>query len=74
VFATPHGISDTSPAALTGDELVQVEAAAGVEPADQRLSRFEQITIASAAGMQIGLDRAGTDPGSRTGRRTGRQP
>jgi long-subunit acyl-CoA synthetase (AMP-forming) len=43
VFARQHGISDTSPAAMADDERVHAEVAAGVERANQRLSRVEQI-------------------------------
>jgi long-subunit acyl-CoA synthetase (AMP-forming) len=43
VFAKQHGISDTSPAAMAEDERVQAEVAAGVQRANERLSRVEQI-------------------------------
>jgi long-subunit acyl-CoA synthetase (AMP-forming) len=42
-FARDHGITDASPAALAKDERVHAEVAAGVERANDRLSRVEQI-------------------------------
>jgi long-chain acyl-CoA synthetase len=43
VFARENGIDDTSPAALAAHPLVQAEIAAGVDRANAKLSRVEQI-------------------------------
>jgi long-subunit acyl-CoA synthetase (AMP-forming) len=42
-FAVAHGLADASPAALAGEAAVQQEILAGIERANARLSRVEQI-------------------------------
>jgi long-chain acyl-CoA synthetase len=42
-FAAAHGLSDARPAALAGEPAVQDEILAGIERANERLSRVEQI-------------------------------
>src|SRR5690606_24698991 len=42
-FASEHGIEDRSPVGLAADERVRREVAAGIERANRRLSRVEQI-------------------------------
>jgi long-subunit acyl-CoA synthetase (AMP-forming) len=42
-FAAAHGLADTRPAALADEHVVQREVLAGIERANAKLSRVEQI-------------------------------